>query len=33
MKECGKKVEVINMVDYGTMNEAKVLETALNALK
>ncbi|WP_291256455.1 PTS sugar transporter subunit IIB [Fusobacterium sp.] len=31
--ECGKKVEVINMLDYGTMNGAKVLETALNALK
>ena len=27
-----KKVEVINMVDYGTMNGAKVLEAALKAL-
>ena len=30
--EHNKKVEVINMVDYGTMNGAKVLESALNAL-
>lgn len=30
--EVGKKVEVINITDYGTMNGAKVLETALKAL-
>lgn len=30
--EVGKKVEVINMMDYGTMNGAKVLDAALNAL-
>lgn len=30
--DVGKKVEVINMVDYGTMNGAKVLEAALKAL-
>ena len=30
--EYNKKVEVINMVDYGTMNGAKVLEAALKAL-
>lgn len=29
----GKKVEVINMVDYGTMNGAKVLDFALNLIK
>lgn len=28
-----KKVEVINMVDYGTMNGSKVLDFALNLLK
>lgn len=28
-----KKVEVINMVDYGTMNGAKVLDFALNLIK
>ena len=31
-KEYNKKVEVINMLDYGTMNGAKVLEAALMAL-
>ncbi|MGL4910737.1 MAG: PTS sugar transporter subunit IIB [Cetobacterium sp.] len=31
--EFNKKVEVINMLDYGTMNGKKVLETALNLLK
>lgn len=30
--DIGKKVEVINMMDYGTMNGAKVLEAALKAL-
>lgn len=30
--DVGKKVEVINMMDYGTMNGVKVLETALKAL-
>lgn len=29
----GKKVEVINMMDYGTMNGAKVLDFALNLIK
>lgn len=28
-----KKVEVINMIDYGTMNGAKVLDFALNLIK
>lgn len=28
-----KKVEVINMIDYGTMNGKKVLDFALNLLK
>lgn len=28
-----KKVEVINMIDYGTMNGAKVLAFALNLIK
>jgi PTS system cellobiose-specific IIB component len=32
-KDHNKKVEVINMVDYGTMNGKKVLENALNHLK
>lgn len=32
-KEHNKKVEVINMMDYGTMNGKKVLEDALNHLK
>ena len=31
--EYGKKVEVINMIDYGTMNGAKVLDFALNLIK
>ncbi|MGL4997660.1 MAG: PTS sugar transporter subunit IIB [Cetobacterium sp.] len=31
-KEYNKKVEVINMADYGTMNGKKVLESALNHL-
>lgn len=31
-KEVGKKVEVINMIDYGTMNGKKVLETVLALL-
>ena len=31
--EYNKKVEVINMVDYGTMNGAKVLDFALNLIK
>lgn len=31
--EYNKKVEVINMIDYGTMNGDKVLEMALNALQ
>ena len=30
--DIGKKVEVINMMDYGTMNGAKVREAALKAL-
>lgn len=28
-----KKVEVINMIDYGTMNGKKVLDFALNLIK
>ncbi|WP_294096121.1 PTS sugar transporter subunit IIB [uncultured Cetobacterium sp.] len=32
-KEHNKRVEVINMMDYGTMNGKKVLEDALNHLK
>lgn len=31
-KNYNKRVEVINMADYGTMNGKKVLETALNYL-
>ena len=31
--EYGKRVEVINMIDYGTMNGAKVLDFALNLIK
>ena len=31
--EYGKKVEVINMIDYGTMNGAIVLDFALNLIK
>ncbi|MGL6065114.1 MAG: PTS sugar transporter subunit IIB [Fusobacteriaceae bacterium] len=31
-KEYNKKVEIINMVDYGTMNGQKVLEDALSYL-
>ena len=31
--EYNKRVEVINMVDYGTMNGAKVLDFALNLIK
>lgn len=31
--EYNKKVEIINMVDYGTMNGAKVLDFALNLIK
>ena len=28
-----KKVDVINMIDYGTMNGAKVLDFALSLIK